>query len=110
MRKMYLRIALIMGLLGLFYLPFGILLIKGKTLGMFRGMKQDAETSYNKKSITLFFGKVYIAVALLCFCGAVLTVLELLPIQVLYLFIIVPVVSPLSLIYLNKSTRFRNTE
>ena len=107
---MLLWLALCMGLEGLFFLTFGILLIKGKTLGMFRGMQQDVEASFNKKAFTFFLGKVYIAVALLSFCGAVLTILELLPIQVLYLFIFLPVMSTLSLIYLNKSTRFRNTE
>jgi len=99
-----------LGLSGLAILPFAILLLQGKTIGIFRGMKPETEATFNKKKTTRFLGIIYLIVVFICFGGALLAIFELVPIPILRILSFTPIMSVVSVFYLNKSKRFRNTE
>ena len=104
---MYPWIALTLLICGVMYIPFAVMFLGGKNVGMFADAQSEDEDSFDQAACARFLGRVCIAVIIVCLCGAALSFFKLLPIPVICIFLLAPAASALGAVYVNKSKRFK---
>jgi len=104
---MYPWLALTLVICGVMYIPFAVMFLGGKNLGILSDAQNDESDSFDQEACARFLGNVCLTVMLICFCGAALSFFELLPIPVICVFFLTPAASAFSALYVSKSKRFK---